>query len=171
MATMKIEVKTVNKLSPKLASSIRRRNNREFGDDPMVYADPEWYILGYLSGELMTHVGVLRRTIRVERTPLMIAGVCFLVTEPEKRGRGYASAVMSEAAAFIKNELRLSFGLLTCKARLEPLYTKMGWRTVVGPTVFAQADGVRGCGGLTMVNECAGTPWPEGKIDLSGLPW
>jgi GNAT superfamily N-acetyltransferase len=171
LETLKIEVCTASELSPELAGSIQRRNDREFGSDPLVYDDPEWYILGHLSGKLATHVGVLQRTITVGRASLLIAGVCYLVTEPEYRGRGFASVVMSEAVAFVKNKLGLAFGLLTCKTRLESLYAKTGWRTVVGPTVFAQADSVRNCGGLTMVNECGETSWPEGKIDLCGLPW
>lgn len=168
---MRIEVKTVNELSPELASSIERRNNREFGDDSMVYSYPELYILGYLSGELTTHVGVLQRTITVRQNPLLIGGICFLITEPDNRGRGFASVIMKEAVSFLENELGLPFGLLTCKPRLESLYTGMGWQTVAGPTVFVQPSGNRACGGLTMVNECGGVSWPEGEINLCGLPW
>ncbi|UCD93452.1 MAG: GNAT family N-acetyltransferase [Candidatus Zixiibacteriota bacterium] len=171
MAPLKIEVKTVNELSLELASLICHRNDREFGDDPLVYADPEWYILGCRSGELTSHVGVLQRIITVGQIPLLIAGVCYLVTEPENRKRGIASSVMREAVAFLKNELGQAFGLLTCKSGLEAFYARTGWRTVAGPTIFAQPDGVRRCGGLTMVNECGGTPWPEGEINLGGLPW
>jgi len=171
MPTLKIEIKAVNELTPDQASSIRHRNDREFGNDSLVYADAEWFVLGYLTGELATHIGVLQRMVTVGKVPLLIGGVCYLVTEPEHRGCGFGSAVIREAVAFVKNELGQSYSLLTCKPRLEPLYVKTGWRTVTGPTIFGQATGVRRCGRLTMVNECGGRAWPEGEIDLCGLPW
>jgi predicted GNAT family N-acyltransferase len=171
MTTLEIDVKAVDKLSLGSANLIRRRNDREFGNDPLVYADPEWYILGFRRGELITHVGVLRRIITVGQISLPVAGVCYLITEPENRNQGLASAVMREAVTFLKNELGQAFGLLTCRSRLESFYARTGWRTVAGPTIFAQPDGIRCCGGLTMVNECRGIPWPEGEINLGGLPW
>jgi len=171
MATLKTEIKMASELSPELANSIQMAADREFRNDPLVYAAPEWYVLGFLEGALTARVGVLQRTITVGPTPLRIGGICSVVTEAENRRRGIACALMGKAASFLKDELRLPFGLLTCKPRLETFYAKLGWRTVAGPTVFAQADGVRSCGGLTMIVECGGRPWPEGKIDLCGLPW
>ncbi len=171
MDYFRINFYTANELTPELVSFIRRAHDREFGDDSMIYAIPQWYVLGYLRGEPVTQVGVLQRTITINQRPLLIAGVGFLITEPENRGRGYATVIMKEAAAFVRNRLELPFGLLTCKPRLESLYSRMGWRTVGGQNVFVQPTGSRSCGGLIMVNECGGIPWPEGKIDFCGLPW
>jgi hypothetical protein len=42
---------------------------------------------------------------------------------------------------------------------------------VLGPTTYAQPDGPRTCPGLTMVHESGSRQWPEGPIDLRGLPW
>jgi len=170
-AELKTSVITASHLPKELADSIDRRNDREFGSDPLVYDKPEWFILGLLNGELAAHVGVLTRTVKAGSGILRIAGVCYLVTEPEYRERGFASVVMREAEAFVKNELELPFGLLTCRAGLESFYARLGWRKVAGPTTFVQADGVRSCGGLTMINELGGEPWPGGEIDLCGLPW
>ena len=60
MATPKTEIKMASELSPELASSIQRATDREFGDDPLVYAAPEWYVLGFLEGTLTARVGVLQ---------------------------------------------------------------------------------------------------------------
>jgi GNAT superfamily N-acetyltransferase len=168
---VRIDIKSVNELTPVLASFIQRTHDREFGDDLMVYANPQWYVLGFLRDEPMAQVGVLQRTITVNQNPLLIAGVSFLITEPEYRGRGYATAIMSEAIAFIEHRLVIPFGLLTCKPRLASFYIRMGWKTIDEPNVFVQPTGNRSCGGVIMVNECGGSPWPEGKIDLCGLPW
>ncbi|MDD4051704.1 MAG: GNAT family N-acetyltransferase [candidate division Zixibacteria bacterium] len=134
MSDLKFDINTVNELTPELAGFIQRANEREFGDDSMVYAIPQWYVLGFLQDKPMAQAGVLQRTISVHQKPLLIAGVGFLITEPEYRGRGFATVIIEEAIAFVRNKLELPFGLLTCKPRLETLYSGMGWKTVDGPT-------------------------------------
>lgn len=164
-------ISTVNELNPRIAGFIRRSHDREFGDDSMIYAIPEWYMLGYLRGMPITQIGILQRTITINQDPLLIAGVGFLITEPEYRGRGFATVVMKEAVSFVRDKLALPFSLLTCKPRLESFYSRMGWRIVNEPNIFVQPTGNRSCGGLIMVYECGGLPWPKGEIDLRGLPW
>jgi GNAT superfamily N-acetyltransferase len=171
MDILRVETMTVNELSPALLSAIQIRRAREFGDDSMTYAHPQWHLLGYLDDVLVAQVGVLQRTIAIGRDLHLIGGVGFLVTEPDYRGRGFAAQIMNGAVAFLKDKLRLSFALLTCKPRLESLYTGMGWRTVSESNVFVQPTGNRACGGLIMIHECGGDSWPGGKIDFCGLPW
>lgn len=171
MSEIEIGINTVNELTSELADFIRQAYDREFGDDSMTYASPEWYLLGYLHGNPVTQVGVLQRTITIDNKSLLIAGVSFLITEPEYRGRGYATLIMDEAVNFVANNLGLPFGLLTCKPRLESLYSGMGWHKVNQPNVFVQPTGNRSCGGIIMVKGCGDRSWPEGKIDFRGLPW
>lgn len=171
MTISKTEIRATGSLSQNLLEALQKATQREFGSDPLTYAEPEWYVLGFIQGLLVARVGMLSRTITVANESLCVGGVCSVVTEPEYRSCGIASALMRKAVVFLKDQLELPFLLLTCKPRLEPLYNRLGWRSVDGPTVFIQEDGVHSCGGLTMVFECAGKPWPEGKIDLCGLPW
>jgi predicted acetyltransferase len=168
---LRIDIKTVNDLTLELSDSIQHAHEREFGSDSMVYSIPQWYLLGYLQDELVAQVGILQRTITISNKPLLIAGISFLVTEPQRRGRGFATSLMEQAAVFSRDKLELPFCLLTCKPRLESLYSGMGWRTVSEPNTFVQPTGNRSCGGIIMVNECRGKLWPEGKINLCGLPW
>lgn len=171
MNDLEIDIYTVNELTPEVLDHIRRTHDREFGVDSMVYDAPQWHLVGYLRDELVTQAGVLQRTIAVNNRPLLIAGICFLITEPPFRGRGYATALMKQAMVFVRDKLGLPFGLLTCKPRLESLYSGMGWRTTREPNVFVQPTGNRSCGGLIMIYELGETPWPKGKIDFCGLPW
>jgi predicted acetyltransferase len=127
--------------------------------------------MGILDGNLVGRIGILQRTISVGQELLPVAGICGVVTISEYRGRGIASALLGESVAFIKRRLGLPFALLTCNLRLEVFYQRLGWKTVCGPTIFTQPGGVRTCGGLTMIVECETRPWPEGAIDLCGLPW
>lgn len=156
---------------PDVAYSIGRATEREFGNDPLVYAAAELYVLSFLEGVLAARVGILQRTITIEQVPFRIGGICSVVTEPEYRRRGIAYQLMDEAVSYLKDELRLPFGLLTCKPRLETFYNRLGWQTITGPTVFAQPDGFRSCGGLTMIIKCDEKHWPNGKVDLCGFPW
>jgi len=171
MNNLRIDIKTVNDLTPGLSDFIQRAHEREFGTDSMVYSNPQWYLLGYLQHELVVQVGVLQRTISISNRPLLIAGIGFLITEPQHRGKGFATELMKQSDVFVRIKLGLPFSLLTCKPRLETLYSGMGWRVVNCPNVFTQPTGSRSCGGLIMIKECGEVPWPEGRIDLCGLPW
>jgi hypothetical protein len=168
---LKVRVITINELSPEIAGFIESTHDREFGGDSMSYAIPQWYILGYLKGIPVTQVGVLQRTITINEKPFLVGGVSFLITEPQYRKNGFATIIVKEAISFIGNKLGLPFSLLTCKPRLEPLYSKMGWRSISEPNVFVQPTGNRSCGGLIMVYECGGIQWPDGRIDFCGFPW
>lgn len=165
------EIKSENDLAPERKVAVDEMFNREFGRDSLVYADAHWYAMGVIEGKLAGRVGILQRTISVGQKLLPVGGVCGVVTVPEYRGRGIASVLLDESIAFIKKRLSLPFALLTCNSRLEVFYKRLGWKTVKGPTVFTQPDGVRTCRGLTMVVECGSRSWPEGPINLRGLPW
>ncbi|UCG12542.1 MAG: GNAT family N-acetyltransferase [Deltaproteobacteria bacterium] len=166
-----IEIKAENDLSPERKVALDQMFKREFGHHTLIYAYPRWHVMGILDGGLISRVGILKRTISVGQELLQVSGICGVVTAPEHRGRGIASALLGESVAFIKNRLNLPFALLTCRLKLEAFYERLGWKTAKGPTVFTQPDGVRTCAGLTMVTELGPRPWPEGPIDLRGLPW
>jgi GNAT superfamily N-acetyltransferase len=165
------EIKPENNLSPERKIAFDKMFDREFGHDSLIYAHAHWCTMGIFDGNLVGRIGILQRTISVGQELLLVAGICGVVTVPEYRGRGIASALLNESVAFIKNRLSLPFALLTCNARLEAFYERLGWRTVNVLIVFTQPDGVRTCKGLTMVLECGPRLWPEGLIDLRGLPW
>lgn len=166
-----VELKPDNDVSPERKIALEEMFNKEFGSHTLIYALPRWHAMGILEGSLVGRVGILERAISVGQELLRVGGICGVVTVPEYRGHGIASTLLDESVAFIKKRLSLPFALLTCNLRLEAFYRRLGWKTVDGPTVFTQPDGVRTCGGLTMVMECGSRPWPEGPIDLRGLPW
>ncbi len=166
-----IEIKPESDLAPERKVAVDEMFDREFGRDSLVYADAHWYAVGVIEGKLVGRVGILERTISVGQELLQVGGICGVVTVPEYRDRGIASVLLDESIAFIKKRLSLPFALLTCNSRLEAFYKRLGWKTVNGPTVFTQPDGIRTCAGLTMVVELGSRLWPEGPIDLRGLPW
>ena len=168
---LSFEIKPENDLPPERKVALDRMFENEFGHDTLVYALPSWHVMGILDESLVGRVGILTREISVGQELLQVSGICGVVTAPEYRGRGIASELLGESVAFVKNRLSFPFALLTCRSKLEAFYERLGWKTVKGPTVFTQPDGVRTCKGLTMVLECGARVWPEGPIDLRGLPW
>jgi GNAT superfamily N-acetyltransferase len=158
-------------ISPEMKDRLDRAYRREFGWDQMIYDASRWFVIGTLDGHLAGQVGILERRISVDDDPLRIGGIHGVITEPEYRRRGVASALMKRAVGFIGDELRLPFALLTCQPRVEEFYKRLGWETTKESCTFTQPSGPRSCGGLTMVIECGKTSWPPGKIDLRGLPW
>ena len=166
-----IEIISADDLPQQRKDLLNEAYQREFGWDKMIYDESQWFVIGTLDKELAGQVGILQREISVDGHPLRVGGIHGVITEPEHRGHGVASALMGRAVDFIGQELHLPYGLLTCQPRLENYYNRLGWKTTKEPCVFEQPDGPRSCGGLTMVLQCIGRLWPEGRIALRGLPW
>ena len=168
---MLAETFAADSLPDDTAARLRAIWQREFGWDRLVYAAPQWYVVGTFKGALIGRVGIIKRSISVNGTPLEAGGVTGVVTEPDYRRRGVARRLVGHALEFLQDEHQVSLALLTCNRKLGPLYEKLGWRVVPGPTAYVQPDGDRICPGLTMVAECGSMSWPEGPIDMRGLPW
>jgi predicted acetyltransferase len=166
-----IEIKSAHDLPRQTKDILHQMYQREFGWDKMIYTESQWFVVGTLNKKLIGHVGILQRKISLAGKLIRVGGIHGVVTEPAYRCRGVASTLMGKAIEYVKDELNLPFALLTCKPRLEAFYNRLGWKTVKGPCVFEQPDGPRSCGGLTMVVKCGEQTWPEGRIDLCGLPW
>jgi hypothetical protein len=64
----------------------------------------------------------------------------------------------------------VEFAVLLCRREVAPVYAKLGWIRVDGPTVFMQPSGLatypRGTMVLSFVER-----QPTGTIDMRGLPW
>src|SRR4051812_2221026 len=94
------------------------RTEIDFGTPPYVWTPPEqrpWRFLVWEGERLVTHVGVMERTIRVGGQPLHVGGIYAVMTRPADRGKGHASAALQRAAAFMRDELASAeHGLLVC---------------------------------------------------------
>jgi GNAT superfamily N-acetyltransferase len=166
-----VEIMAAEELPVERAALMVAVYQREFGWDRLIYAAPQWCLLGTHAGTLIGSVRILERVITVADVPLRVGGITSVVTEPSYRHQGVARKLVADAVAFLRDDRDLAFALLTCNRKLGPLYEKLGWRVVPGPTTYAQPDGSRTCPGLTMIFECGPARWPKGPIDMRGLPW
>ena len=140
--------------------------------DQYGWAPPEWTVLVKAGGHVVSQAGILYRVVRVGDQRVVVGGIGGVMTLPGWRGRGYARAVLTKAAAFVRDRLGASFLAVICPAESADLYRALGWQGVDAP-ISCDQPGER----VTLTNElmlvwpCQGLPWPEGPVDLCGLPW
>lgn len=142
------------------------------------WAPPEYGVLVWTTegelgaeGELVSYVGIVVRAGTLDGAPVRIGGVGSVKTHPRAEGRGYASAGLRRAAAFLA-EHNVDFSLLVCRDELLPFYGRRGWLAFDGRLMVEQPAGRT----LFTVNRPMVAPGRrpaprEGVIDLLGLPW
>jgi aminoglycoside 2'-N-acetyltransferase I len=131
----------------------------------------DWHVLVLEAGRVVSHAGIVERTVDVGGMQVRVGGVGAVATLPELQGRGLAGMAMRRAAQFMQEDLKVDFGLLFCAPKNEPLYAHLGWIVVRVPVVSDQPGGKRCISDVLMILPCLKQAWPAGTIDLCGLPW
>ncbi|MFF9479503.1 GNAT family N-acetyltransferase [Streptomyces sp. NPDC014733] len=127
--------------------------------------------LGITQGErLVAHAGWVSVPVRVDGSPMRVAGLGGVIVSPGLRGHGLARRVVAATAAHAA-EQGFGFALLFCLPDRVPVYRKMGW-TRLAADVEAEQPG----GTLTMplpamwLSLGGDAPWPHGPVSLLSLP-
>ena len=102
---------------------------------------------------------------------MRVGGVGAVATAPAWQRRGYARQLLEATAAFMRDDMRVSAGLLICDDSRIPYYGLLGWQAVPGPLLMDQPQGKVVVPSAIMVLLFSETPWPGGTIDLCGLPF
>jgi GNAT superfamily N-acetyltransferase len=136
------------------------------------WAPPEYGVLiSSPEGDLVSYVGIVLRAGMLDGAPVAIGGVGSVKTHPRAEGRGYASAGLRRAAAFLDDH-RVDFSLLVCREELLPFYGRRGWLAFDGRLMVEQPSG-RTVFTVNRPMVAAGIRAAPraGVIDLLGLPW
>lgn len=170
---MKITILRASDLTPEQRQDIWDWLYQIFGEEIRTYAwsEPDWHVIGYEDGQRVCHIDITERTAIAGGHPVRLGGVGGVMTIPEYRGRGIASAALKRAGAFLHDSLVVEFGLLTCDPSMTPFYHKLGWQVVDAPLVYDQPGGKVDLEGAVMILPCRDRAWPPGPIDLCGYPW
>ena len=128
-------------------------------------------VLAYLDGPFLAHLNIQEREVTAGGQAVRVAGIGAVVTHPDYRCRGLASAAMRRAAALLQEEMRVDHGLLFCMRRMVAFYSRLGWLEVTGPVMTTQPAGLVRLPATPMVLPVRRSDWPGGPIDLGGLPW
>jgi GNAT superfamily N-acetyltransferase len=166
-----IEVHPEGDLSSQNQAELEDWFSREFGHTPYRWASPDWYVVALLDSILVSRLGIVERSVAAGVHIVPVGGVSGVITHREWRGRGIARAVLGRAIEFIASRLGVDFALLLCRQEIVPFYARLGWKLTQGATMFLQPTGKVVYPKLTMVYECGERRWPDGDVDLCGLPW
>ena len=97
-----------------------------------------------------------------------IGGVC---SDPECRGKGYARAALMEAHSYLFEKENISHCVLLTGEDTAPFYEKLGYKIILYPCLMKQGSENVVFDDLVLVLSRGDKLWPEGEIDLYGLPW
>jgi GNAT superfamily N-acetyltransferase len=131
----------------------------------------EWHMMGYVDGQLVSHAGILKDVVHVAQQPVTVGGVGAVITIPMAQRKGYAHALLRQAATFMRDTLQVEFGLLFCLPRLIAFYRSLDWQEVTSPVFIEQPVGRMASPVPVMYLPCRTTgDWPAGMLEI-GLPW
>jgi len=145
--------------------------NNEFGHIKIEWSKPKWYLTLKVDVNIIGRIGILKRKVNVEKLDIDVGGISGVILKKEWRGQKLSRLMLKKASDFIKNDLGLDFALLLCDDKVVPIYRKLNWYVVEGPTVFKQSTGIIKYSKNTMILDLSNKKWPRGKINLNGLPW
>ena len=171
MKDSQIRIFHVGQEEPQLRKSLPEWFHREFGKTGFIWAAPDYYAILEVGGELVGRLGIFNREIEIAGARIRVGGIGGVITKPEWRLRGVAGELLTRAADFMRSNLGVDFALLLCRREVAPVYAKLGWKRVDGPTIFMQPSGMTAYPRDTMVLRFGTREWPAGTIDLHGLPW
>jgi len=136
------------------------------------WAEPQWSVLLWDEGQLVTRVGLLQREIISNGTQKKIGGIGRVMTHPAKQRQGLAGQALDEAHMFFDTELGASYALLFCQLKLVRFYKRLGWKTFSGKVFVEQPAGKVdfSANGAMLMDVTEKAP-KEGTLDLNGLPW
>ncbi|MHC1781166.1 MAG: GNAT family N-acetyltransferase [Anaerolineaceae bacterium] len=93
-----------------------------------------------------------------------------VATHPDWQRNGIAHVLVRVAGEALRKS-GCAFAMLFCEEKLLPYYEKCGYHRVESP-LFIRSEGRRlEIHEVMMAIPLAGEEWPEGEIDLLGLPW
>ena len=133
-------------LTPPELDALRAFLVAAFGDDPEeAFRDEDWghtlggtHVIATEGGAILAHAAVVERTIHVGDRPLRTGYVEAVATREDRRREGLGRAVMTEAAAIIRDGFEL--GMLG--TGVQPFYERLGWRVWRGPSAIRTASGL-----------------------------
>ena len=124
----------------------------------------------------VAHLAVERRLVDVGGAEILVAGIGEVAVSPELHGRGVGAALMAEFRPRLRTVFAADFGFVQCGEGVLGFYRSVGWIPV--PNVVRHLDpddeqtvreGVWPA--LVTPGRRTRTEWPDGLVDLRGLPW
>jgi predicted acetyltransferase len=136
------------------------------------FSTPDWAVMVWEGEEMVSNVHIIERTATVGGRPVKLGGIGNIATKIEWRKRGYATEALKVAVDFLRDPLGVDFGLMTAIEKMVPRYERTGWSVVGRCLHFEQPGGEKGTFTYpVLILPVQQSKWPQGEIDLCGLPW
>jgi GNAT superfamily N-acetyltransferase len=127
-------------MSADLREQIRALCSMAYKEDFTAYLQllsPATHLLGYLDGELVSHVAWVERELQVGGLgPLRAAYIEAVATLPSHQGRGFATALMRATPPLVHE-----FQLAALAPSDAAFYQRLGWRMWEGPLSYIDPSG------------------------------
>jgi GNAT superfamily N-acetyltransferase len=138
---------------------------------PEHFAEPQMLFRVTIGSQVATVVSVSIRTIIVGNSKVTVGAIGGVATDAQHRGIGLATSAMNAAHAYLE-QVGVAFGLLQCHLNRVTFYEALGWKQVLVPMYYSQPDGSRHLNSEHPMTLTLGTAtWPDGEIDVNGLPF
>jgi predicted acetyltransferase len=135
------------------------------------WAPPSWAVMVWEDEDMVSNVHIIERIVHVGPECLKVGGIGNIATKVEWRNRGYASLALKVAHDFLLVPLKVDFGLMIATEAMISRYERVGWKVVAQSMQVDQPDGKTTLNYPIMVLPVCKPDWPNGQIDLCGLPW
>lgn len=170
---MQFEIRIADELTEDERRALFGWSENVFGIEDGLYTwrPKERHIVVEANGRALSHVGLLRDTVRVGGESVEVAGVGAVVTVPEAQGKGLSQLAMRRALSIMRDEMDVEFGMLFCLERLVPFYARQGWRLIEDECEVEQKNERVSFPFRVMIYQLGEREWPEGRVETSGLPW
>jgi predicted acetyltransferase len=170
---VRIEVKSARELSPfeKARQDCVVTSSLYSFLNGTKWAPADWTVMVWEDQDLVTNVHIVERTVKVGDQKVRLGGIGNVATKVEWRKRGYARSALSTAQQFLHDPLKVDFGMMIATEQMVPRYLKLGWSVAARSMLIDQPDGRTTLNYPVMTLPICRQDWPEGDIDLCGLPW
>lgn len=166
-----IGVRSARSIPWHLALRLNTWKRRTFGKPYLTLAPAEWLVLGTLNWRYVTAVEIATRDARAGETPVKLACLGAVRTAKDLRCRGLGRTTINDALRFAHDSLSCDFAFLMCDASTLPFYKSCGFTQRQAQLVFDQPAGPVQSDLLPMIRPLRRPKFPEGRIDLCGLPF
>jgi predicted acetyltransferase len=131
----------------------------------------EEHIVRYVDGVFAGKVSVLKHSVVINDQEVLVGGVGGVITMPAFQGQGHAAALLRYMADYLRDHLKLSFGILFCRSTLVPFYAQFGWHLIEDTVYIQQPQRTITSPLPVMYASYSEQLWPKGTVHLNSEPW
>jgi GNAT superfamily N-acetyltransferase len=136
------------------------------------WVDSALRAMAWQEGRMVCHVGALLRPALIDGAAVTVGGIGEVMTMPDARRQGHATAVLSMISRHLIEIERVSFLMLFCAPALYGFYGRCGWRPLATRLLIRRhGEGIVFPLDPPLVRDGQESVPDAGVLDLCGPPW